>query len=139
MHDDAPGFFRHMRLRLEEEVKRAKMMLPVGSWNLVRKVTEQALWTNRIDWLANESKCLRHRQRGNWLNPRTAVSIYMERGDIEMLGSMYTLFARVGGVKVLCASFKKCIQVRSFCSRFIRCLSSRLDLRNGNRERSGAG
>jgi len=55
MKDDAPDFFRNMRLRLEEEVKRA-MILPISSWSLVRKVTEVALWTNRIDWLANESK-----------------------------------------------------------------------------------
>ena len=55
MKDDAPGFFQHMRLRIDEEVKRAKMMLPVGSWNLVRKITEEALWTNRIDWLTNDS------------------------------------------------------------------------------------
>lgn len=38
----------------------------------------------------------------------------MERRDIEMLGSMYASFARVDGVKALCASFKKYIQVRFF-------------------------
>ena len=58
MKDDAPDFFRNMRLRLEEEIKRAKIVLPISSWSLVRKVTEEALWTNRIDWLANESKHL---------------------------------------------------------------------------------
>ncbi len=57
MKDDAPDFFRNRRLRLEEEIKRARI-LPICSWGLIRKVTEEALWTNRIDWLANESKYL---------------------------------------------------------------------------------
>ena len=95
MQDDAPGFFRHMRLRLEEEVKRAKMMLPVGSWNLVRKVTEQALWTNRIDWLANASKYLHHRPRGSWLTPTHSCSyIYGTRGYRDAWFHVYLVRTR---------------------------------------------
>ncbi|KAK2464856.1 hypothetical protein APHAL10511_002932 [Amanita phalloides] len=93
MKDDAIGFFRHTRLRLEEEVKRAKMILPVCSWSLVRKTTEQALWTDRVDWMANQ-----------------CVPIYMGHKDIETLGSMYALFVRVQGTKALCATFKSYLQ-----------------------------
>ena len=56
MRDDAFGFFKCTRLRIEEETKRAKMILPVSSWGLVQKATEEALWTGRIDWLVNQSE-----------------------------------------------------------------------------------
>ncbi|PFH45577.1 hypothetical protein AMATHDRAFT_82846 [Amanita thiersii Skay4041] len=93
MKADAPSFFAHMRARLEEEIARAREVLPVSSWRVVRKATEEALWDGRIEWLANET-----------------MSKYMANKEIDTLGSMYTLFSRVEGTKALCTSFKKYLQ-----------------------------
>ncbi|KAF8637776.1 hypothetical protein AX17_002585 [Amanita inopinata Kibby_2008] len=93
MRVDAPGFFKHVKLRLEEEVRRAKQILPIRSWSVVRKATEEASWKGRIDWLADQT-----------------IPIYLGHKDIDSLTSIYALFARVDGTKALCASFKKFIQ-----------------------------
>ena len=45
-------FFRHVTLRVEEEIQRSKDLLPIGSWAKVREVTEQALLGDRLVWLA---------------------------------------------------------------------------------------
>ena len=37
---------------IEEEVKRSKELLPVGSWSVIRKETQAALLTNQLEWLA---------------------------------------------------------------------------------------
>ena len=58
MKDDAPGFFKWMKSRLDEELKRAQEILPVSSWVMVRKATEEAVWMDRAEWLANESERL---------------------------------------------------------------------------------
>ncbi|KIL57743.1 hypothetical protein M378DRAFT_188384 [Amanita muscaria Koide BX008] len=93
MKDDAPGFFKCMKSRLDEELKRAQQILPASSWGMIRKATQEVVWMNRVEWLANEN-----------------VSFYMKLKDIDKLGSMYALFSRVGGTKALCTSFKKFIQ-----------------------------
>jgi cullin-4 len=49
------AFFKHVHLRIEEEGLRSEAVLPVGSWSLVREVTEKALWEGRLEWIATES------------------------------------------------------------------------------------
>jgi cullin-4 len=53
---DPKAFFKHVSLRIEEENLRSKAVLPVGSWGLVREVTEKALWEGRLEWIATQSK-----------------------------------------------------------------------------------
>jgi len=54
MKNDAKGFFKHVHLRIEEEVQRSKEVLPVGSWALVREATEGAILGGRLEWLGTE-------------------------------------------------------------------------------------
>ncbi|TFK38770.1 Cullin-4B [Crucibulum laeve] len=93
MKNDPKGFYQFVSRRIKQEDARCKDVLPVGSWVLVRKVTEKALWTGRLEWLANET-----------------LGAYMDDKDITELEKMYTLFARVDGAKILCAAFRKHIR-----------------------------
>jgi len=52
---DPKDFFKHVRLRIEEEGLRSESVLPIGSWSLVREVTEKALWGGRLEWIATQS------------------------------------------------------------------------------------
>jgi cullin-4 len=54
------AFFKHVHLRIEEEGLRSQAVLPVGTWSLVREITEKALWEGRLEWIATESM---------WINP----------------------------------------------------------------------
>ncbi|KAJ3571858.1 hypothetical protein NP233_g3479 [Leucocoprinus birnbaumii] len=87
---DPQAFFQHVCGRITEEGERSKDVLPAGSWGLLRETTERALWKGRLEWLATET-----------------VGPYMVAGDMESLGTMYDLFGRVDGLKVLCAAFRK--------------------------------
>lgn len=58
LKNDGLAFFKHVRLRIEEEVQRAKAVLPPGSWSGVQRITEKALLGGRLEWLANESERL---------------------------------------------------------------------------------
>jgi cullin-4 len=51
---DPQASFKHVHLRIEEEGLRSEAVLPVGTWSLVREVTEKALWEGRLDWIATE-------------------------------------------------------------------------------------
>ncbi|KAF9460280.1 Cullin family-domain-containing protein [Collybia nuda] len=93
LKNDPKGFFKHAHQRIEEETQLSKAVLPVGSWGLVREATENALWSGRLEWLASET-----------------VGPYMISRDIPTLTTMYSLFSRVDGTKVLCSSFRKHIQ-----------------------------
>jgi cullin-4 len=44
---DPEAFFKHVQLQIEEEGLRSGAVLPVGTWSLVREVTEKALWEGR--------------------------------------------------------------------------------------------
>ncbi|RDB27309.1 Cullin-4 [Hypsizygus marmoreus] len=93
MKADPKGFFKHAYLRIEEETKRAKDILPVGSWSLVRETTERAIWGGRLTWLSTET-----------------VGPYVDSEDITTLATMYKLFSRVDGVKALVAAFRAHVQ-----------------------------
>ncbi|KAF5376863.1 hypothetical protein D9615_007286 [Tricholomella constricta] len=95
MKADAKGFFKHCHLRIEEEGQRAKDVLPIGSWTLIRETVERALWSGRLEWLANEN-----------------VGLYVETKDLTTLATMHDLFARVDGVKALVNAFRAYIQAR---------------------------
>lgn len=49
-------FFKTMQDRVEAELQRAKAVLPISAWSVVREVTERALWQDRMDWVAMSSK-----------------------------------------------------------------------------------
>ncbi|KAF8060763.1 Cullin family-domain-containing protein [Lyophyllum atratum] len=94
MQADAQGFFKHAYIRIEEEVQRAKDVLPIGSWTIVRETVEQAIWGGRLEWLANET-----------------IGPYVE-SDVKALSNMYARFSRVGGVKMLVSAFRAYIQTQ---------------------------
>jgi len=52
LHKNGREFLRRVSLRVEEEVGRAKDLLPVGSWAVVRGVTMEALLGKQLEWLA---------------------------------------------------------------------------------------
>ena len=110
---DPKAFFKHVYLRIEEENLRSKAVLPVGSWSLVREVTEKALWEGRLEWIATQSKP----KLQLWvLSPNiycTAVGPYMDSKDTSTLATMYNLFERVHGTKTLCNAFRIHVQVSS--------------------------
>ncbi|PPQ84539.1 hypothetical protein CVT25_007609 [Psilocybe cyanescens] len=88
LKDDPKAFFNSASSRINEEVARSKAVLPVATWSIIREVTENSLWKGRLEWLA-----------------KSTLSSYMDSRDFESLGSMYTLFSRVNGVKALCDAF----------------------------------
>lgn len=55
MQDEPKEFFKHCKLRIDEEDARSRTVLPVGSWSIVREVTEKAIWSGRLEWLSNSS------------------------------------------------------------------------------------
>ena len=110
LKDEPKQFFKNMQDCIESEVQRVKTILPITTWNLVREVTEQALWGGRMDWLAHSSKpfvsslCI-------YQSP-IALPSYLAEKDFASLGKMYTLFARVGGSKAISTAFREHIKVR---------------------------
>ncbi|KAJ7593925.1 Cullin-4B [Mycena floridula] len=93
MKTKATDFFDHVEKRIEEEMTRARSLLPSASWSLVREATEEALMTDRMQWLAS-----------NTLEP------YIKDEKMETLGKMYELFKRVAGTKTLCLAFRAHVQ-----------------------------
>lgn len=53
--NDPMGFFRDVQARIQEEVERAKAVLPVGSWATVQKEVENSLLAKRVEWLSQSS------------------------------------------------------------------------------------
>ena len=49
-------FFKTMQARVEAELQRAEAVLPVSARGVVREVAEQALWQDRMGWVAQSSK-----------------------------------------------------------------------------------
>lgn len=62
MKNDPKGFFKHCKLRIDEEDARSRAVLPVGSWSVVREVTEEGIWPGRLEWLSNSSTYYRRHQ-----------------------------------------------------------------------------
>ncbi|KAG6865824.1 hypothetical protein C0991_011443 [Blastosporella zonata] len=91
MKSDARAFFNHISGRIEEEEQRSKDLLPIGSWDLVRKIVGQCIWGDRLEWVASST-----------------VGRYVEIKDLTMLATMYKLFKRVDGVKFIVSAFRAC-------------------------------
>ncbi|KAF9012551.1 Cullin family-domain-containing protein [Cyathus striatus] len=92
LRDHPKEFLSHVKQRIKEENQRSQAVLPVGSWALVRKVTERSLWNGRLEWV------------GGTLGP------YMDERDLDNLDTLYSLFSRVEGTKILCDVFRKHIR-----------------------------
>ncbi|KAF6758848.1 Cullin-4B [Ephemerocybe angulata] len=91
--DDAFEYFKRVQARIAEEDERARAVLPVGSWGVVRQVTETSLLDGKVEWLSN-----------------SLLPELMEARDTTTLGEMYKLFSRVDGLKPLQEAFKFYIQ-----------------------------
>ncbi|KAJ3547369.1 hypothetical protein NMY22_g1674 [Coprinellus aureogranulatus] len=91
--NDAMGFFRDVQARIQEEVERAKAVLPVGSWAAVQTVTETALLDTRVEWLS-----------------QSILPALMDANNTQVIGEMYTLFGRVDGLKPLQKAFRDYVQ-----------------------------
>lgn len=55
LKDDPKAFFKHARVRIDEESARVRAVLPVTAWSIVGTTTEQSLWAGRTEWIANKS------------------------------------------------------------------------------------
>ncbi|KAF8650603.1 hypothetical protein AX16_005173 [Volvariella volvacea WC 439] len=96
MKNDSEAYFRHVRHRIEEEEQRAKDVLLMGSWALVRKTTENTLWDDRLEWVV------------------TTVEPYMKEKNLDGLAAMFTLFSRISQVTLLCQCFKRYLEAGLF-------------------------
>ncbi|OCH94183.1 Cullin-domain-containing protein [Obba rivulosa] len=90
---DAKTFVRHCENRRDQEQQRAKEVLPEGSLDEILAVTDKSLLTDRLDWLA-----------------KGALKPLIESKSEGALKMMYRLFARVDGLKLLCAAWKAFVQ-----------------------------
>ncbi|KAH9927422.1 Cullin-4B [Epithele typhae] len=93
--DETPAnkFFEHVEQRGEEEETRAREVLVESAVAPVRDTTDSALLTNRLQWLAKD-----------------ALKTYMDVKQVDQLKKLYKRLAKVGGLKVLSASFKVYVQ-----------------------------
>ncbi|KAF7367229.1 CULLIN-2 domain-containing protein [Mycena sanguinolenta] len=82
-------FFNEIQKLIEEEVQRSKLLLPVGSWSIIRDATVKALLGGRMNWIAANTI-------GDYLNHR----------DFKNLKAMNELFSDAEGDKVICSVFK---------------------------------
>lgn len=89
-------------------MERSKAVLTVGSYDIVREVTENAM----LEWLAKEGTSdvliISWRVTLNAL----ALGPYMDANNLRDMRTLYRSFCRVGGLKVLCAAFKAHVLVR---------------------------
>ncbi|KAF9555850.1 Cullin-4B [Agrocybe pediades] len=94
LKDKPKEFFEAASTRIDEEFERAKAVLSVPSWIFVRTATEQIIWKDRVEWIADST-----------------LSEYMKDKDLTSLAKLYTLFGRVGGTQALCKAFSVYIRV----------------------------
>ncbi|KAI1789168.1 Cullin-4B [Ganoderma leucocontextum] len=85
----AAGFLEHVKRRSAEERARAEEVLIRSSVVSVHDTADNALLVGRLQWLADD-----------------ALSTLIKGRNDSQIKSMYELFAKVGGLKVLSASFK---------------------------------
>ncbi|KZT09051.1 Cullin-4B [Laetiporus sulphureus 93-53] len=90
---NAQKFLKHCEHRRQEEDQRARDVLPESSRGEIIDVTDKALLSSRLVWLAKD-----------------ALGPLMEKKNEQNLGKMYHLFAKVDGLNVLCAAFKLHVQ-----------------------------
>ncbi|KAJ7102296.1 Cullin family-domain-containing protein [Mycena belliarum] len=93
MKDDPKRFFSHVQSRIEEEVERSKLLLPIGSWSIMRDVTLKSLLHERMVWIAQET-----------------LGDYLDHKDFGKLTTMNDFFPAADGAKIICAVFKTHVQ-----------------------------
>ncbi|TBU26329.1 Cullin-4B [Dichomitus squalens] len=89
----ADEFLEHVKRRSAEERTRADEVLIESSVKSVHDTTDNALLAGRLQWLAND-----------------ALDTLIKGRNDSQIKSMYELFAKVGGLKVLSAAFKVHVQ-----------------------------
>jgi cullin-4 len=106
-------FFRLGQERIDKEIDRSKAILPVTAWALVREITEKAFWADRMEWLSEKSIVYAYFISGKLLITSMTVALadFMADKDFAALATMYTLFARVAGIKPLCDAFRNHVRV----------------------------
>ncbi|KAJ6519453.1 Cullin-4B [Mycena sanguinolenta] len=82
-------FFNEIQKLIEDEVQRSQVLLPAGSWSIIRDATVKALLGGRMNWIAENTI-------GDYLNHR----------DFKNLKVMNELFSDAEGDKVICSVFK---------------------------------
>lgn len=107
----ADEFLQHIQGRSREEFERAHDVLVDSSVNAVRDTTESALLANRLQWLAKDGSSLRIYLGIALTSVPSALALLMEKRNDVQLKKMYKLYAKVGDLKVLSASFKTHVQV----------------------------
>ncbi|EMD41477.1 hypothetical protein CERSUDRAFT_110046 [Gelatoporia subvermispora B] len=90
---DARAFLKHCAKRRIQEQERANELLPESNTEDVVAITDKSLLTGRLDWLAAD-----------------ALKPLIENKSESQLKVMYKLFARVDGLKLLCAAWKAYVQ-----------------------------
>ena len=93
--DSPKKFLEHVSQRLDEENKRSAVLFAKYDWcsRDIESATETSLMEDRLIWLSK------------------GVATAIDSRDMEGLTRMYTLFARVDGLKLLCDEFKLHVHV----------------------------
>lgn len=112
----AQDFLLHCEGRRNEEIRRAKDVMPRSSWLVIQGTTDRALLSGRLEWLVKDGKFCTSDALGVAIDFRlvfTALAPLIEQRKEKELERMYQLFVTVDGKKVLLEGFKLCIQVCS--------------------------
>ncbi|KAJ3485804.1 hypothetical protein NLI96_g4680 [Meripilus lineatus] len=109
----AQDFLLHCEGRRNEEIRRAKDVMPRSSWLVIQGTTDRALLSGRLEWLVKDGKFCTSDALGVAIDFRlvfTALAPLIEQRKEKELERMYQLFVTVDGKKVLLEGFKLCIQ-----------------------------
>jgi cullin-4 len=110
--DNGAAFINEATVRLEKEVERAKDLLPSGSWAVVRRETQEALFGQQLQWLAKtgEQRLFDLLFANGYECHITALSKWMDNRDLKGLAQIYQIFIQVQGTKILCNAFKEHVE-----------------------------
>ncbi|KAH8999781.1 Cullin-4B [Lactarius akahatsu] len=93
--NDPLTFLDYCATKRNEEVFRARAILPDSSWGAVEATTEGSLLHDNLDWLADG-----------------VIGRLIERNDTEKLKILSALFDRVAGLPKLVAAFKSFVTLK---------------------------
>ncbi|KAI0059900.1 Cullin-4B [Artomyces pyxidatus] len=92
---DALVFLAFCLEKIDEEMTRAKAVLPQGSWDAVREATERGLLAEHLEWFA-----------------RGTIGTLIDAKDLPKLSTLNGLLHRASGTKELMEAFTAFVQAR---------------------------
>lgn len=112
--DDPLTFLDYCTVKTDEEISRARDVLPDTSWDAVQTTTERSLLLDHLEWLADGGEnvlplCLDLFEQ----KICSVIGRLLETNDPEKLKALISIFDRVEGVPKLITSFKSFVTVSS--------------------------